>query len=58
MNIQIKSREFQNLGGYEIEYKIKQVMGKLQLNHFKNKAIKQLSGEKTKISLAKLILKS
>ncbi|WP_155730326.1 ATP-binding cassette domain-containing protein, partial [Streptobacillus moniliformis] len=44
-------------GGYEIEFKIKQVMQGLELNNFRDINISSLSGgEKTRVTLAKLLL--
>ncbi len=49
--------EYEITGGYEIEFKIKQVMQGLELNHFKGSHISSLSGgEKTRVTLAKLLL--
>ncbi|CAM3134579.1 ABC-F family ATP-binding cassette domain-containing protein [Streptobacillus ratti] len=49
--------EYEATGGYEIEFKIKQVMQGLELNNFKDINISSLSGgEKTRVTLAKLLL--
>ncbi|NYV27504.1 ABC-F family ATP-binding cassette domain-containing protein [Streptobacillus felis] len=49
--------EYEAIGGYEVEFKIKQVMQGLELNNFKDAIISTLSGgEKTRITLAKLLL--
>lgn len=51
------SSEYEMLGGYDIEYKVKQVMQGLEINHFSETLISKLSGgEKTRVSLAKLLL--
>lgn len=49
--------EYEATGGYEIEFKIKQVMQGLELNNFRDINISSLSGgEKTRVTLAKLLL--
>lgn len=51
------NQEYEFLGGYDIEYKIKQIMQGLLLNQYKESIIESLSGgEKTRILLAKLLL--
>ncbi|WP_156299138.1 ribosomal protection-like ABC-F family protein [Streptobacillus canis] len=49
--------EYEATGGYEVEFKIKQVMQGLELNDFRDAILSSLSGgEKTRITLAKLLL--
>ena len=51
------NEKYEAMDGYNIEYKIKQVMQGLELNDFKENQIKSLSGgEKTRVTLAKLLL--
>ena len=51
------NEKYEAMDGYNIEYKIKQVMQGLELNDFKENQIKALSGgEKTRVTLAKLLL--
>lgn len=51
------NEKYEAMDGYNIEYKIKQVMQGLELNDFKENQIKALSGgEKTCVTLAKLLL--
>ena len=51
------NEKYESMDGYNMEYKIKQVMQGLELNDFKESQIKSLSGgEKTRITLAKLLL--
>lgn len=47
------------LDGYSVDYKVKQVITGLELNHIENNLICELSGgEKTRLTLAKLLLKN
>lgn len=49
--------KYESRNGYEIEYKIKQILTGLELDNYQNQIIKDLSGgEKTRVSLAKLLL--
>ena len=51
------NEKYEAMDGYNMEYKIKQVMQGLELNDFKESQIKSLSGgEKTRVTLAKLLL--
>ena len=51
------NEKYESMDGYNMEYKIKQVMQGLELNDFKESQIKSLSGgEKTRVTLAKLLL--
>lgn len=51
------NEKYEAMDGYNMEYKIKQVMQGLELNDFKENQIKSLSGgEKTRVTLAKLLL--
>lgn len=51
------NEKYEAIDGYNMEYKIKQVMQGLELNDFKESQIKSLSGgEKTRVTLAKLLL--
>ena len=51
------NEKYEAMDGYNMEYKIKQVMQGLELNDFKESQIKSLSGgEKTRVILAKLLL--
>ena len=59
-NLEILSNlviQYESRNGYEIEYKIKQILTGLELDSYQNKIIKDLSGgEKTRVSLARLLL--
>ena len=49
--------EYDLLGGYDVEYRVKQVIQGLELNDFVDSLILSLSGgEKTRVTLAKLLL--
>lgn len=51
--------KYEALDGYSVDYKIKQVITGLELNHIENSLICELSGgEKTRLTLAKLLLKN
>lgn len=51
------NEKYESMDGYNMEYKIKQIMQGLELNDFKESQIKSLSGgEKTRVTLAKLLL--
>lgn len=51
--------EYEALDGYNSEYKIKKVITGLELNNLENTIIAELSGgEKTRVTLAKLLLKN
>lgn len=51
--------KYEALDGYSVDYKVKQVITGLELNHIENSLICELSGgEKTRLTLAKLLLKN
>ena len=51
--------KYEALDGYSVDYKVKQVITGLELNHIENSFICELSGgEKTRLTLAKLLLKN
>lgn len=51
--------KYEALDGYSFDYKVKQVITGLELNHIENSLICELSGgEKTRLTLAKLLLKN
>lgn len=51
--------KYEALDGYSVDYKVKQVITGLELNHIENNLICELSGgEKTRLTLAKLLLKN
>lgn len=51
--------KYEALYGYSVDYKVKQVITGLELNHIENSLICELSGgEKTRLTLAKLLLKN
>lgn len=51
--------KYEALDGYSVDYKVKQVITGLELNHIENSLICELSGgEKTRLTLSKLLLKN
>lgn len=51
--------KYEALDGYSVDYKVKQVITGLELNYIENSLICELSGgEKTRLTLAKLLLKN
>jgi len=51
--------KYEALDGYSVDYKVKQVITGLELNHIENSLICELSGgDKTRLTLAKLLLKN
>lgn len=53
------NNKYEALDGYSVDYKVKQVITGLELNHIENSLICELSGgEKTRLTLAKLLLKN
>ncbi|WP_068268396.1 ABC-F family ATP-binding cassette domain-containing protein [Caviibacter abscessus] len=57
--IELLATEYEALDGYNSDYKIKQVITGLELNALENSLISELSGgEKTRVTLAKLLLKN